>query len=71
LLVPQRVDLRYQYDVLRFDWWLLDFQTAEARRTFPGGLPLLLGLFGGGLVFGVTGLRRRMAAAKTAVAKSA
>lgn len=60
LLVPQPVDLRPQYQALRFDWWLLDFAAGPARRQAPAALPLLLGLLGTGLVVGGLGLRRRL-----------
>jgi hypothetical protein len=59
LLVPQRINLDAQYQALRFDFWALDFLTPESRR-FPVALPLFLGLFSAGLVFGAVGLRRRL-----------
>lgn len=60
LLVPQPVDLRPQFEALRFDWWGSEFAGNESLRRFPAALPLLLGMFGGGLLFGAVGLRRRL-----------
>jgi hypothetical protein len=58
LLVPQRVDLRVQYQGLRFDWWLLDFANSPAQHRWA--VALLVSLLAFGLIFGAVGLCRRL-----------
>lgn len=60
LLVPQRVDLRARFAVLRLDFWAADFVGSGPGPRQPFQLPLLLGVLLLGAGLGGAGVLRRL-----------